>query len=123
MIIDHIGVGVANYEKSKEFYLKCLEPLGITLLMEVGGNEAGFGKNNNAIFWFGARSVEHTRVHIAFTAETRAQVDEFYQAAIAAGGKDNGAPGIREIYHPDYYAAFVFDADGNNIEAVCRKPE
>lgn len=123
MIIDHIGVGVSDYDKSKKFYQKCLKPLGISLLMEVADNEAGFGKNGKAVFWFGPRNTGFTRVHIAFAAETRSQVDAFYQAGIAAGGKDNGAPGLREIYHPTYYGAFVLDPDGNNIEAVCHSPE
>ncbi len=107
MIIDHIGLAVSDYEKSKKFYLKCLEPLGIILVREEG-NAAGFGKNNKAVYWFGPRSEANTPMHIAFAAESRTQVDEFYKAAIAAGGKDNGAPGIREIYHPNYYGAFVF---------------
>jgi len=122
MIIDHIGFRVSDYEKSKEFDLKCLEPLGIKLVMEEGG-AAGFGKNNKAPFWFGPGSEANTPMHIAFAAENRAQVDEFYKVALAAGGKDNGAPGIREIYHPNYYGAFVFDPDGHNIEAVCHEPE
>lgn len=122
MIIDHIGLGVSDFEKSKAFYIKCLEPLGIKLIREEG-NTIGFGKNNTTPFWFGPSNEPAMRVHIAFAAESRAQVDEFYKAAIAAGGKDNGPPGIREVYHPNYYGAFVFDPDGNNIEAVCHKPE
>lgn len=122
MIIDHIGFGVSDFEKSKEFYIKCLEPLEITLIMEEGVN-VGFGKGNKAPFWFGPNSEASKKMHIAFAAESRDQVDEFYKAALAAGGKDNGAPGIREIYHPNYYGAFVFDPDGHNIEAVCHKPE
>ena len=122
MIIDHIGFGVSDFKKSKEFYLKCLEPLGITLIREEG-NTVGFGKENKAPFWFGPDGEASKKMHIAFAAETRAQVDEFYKAAIAAGGKDNGAPGIREVYHLNYYGAFVFDPDGHNVEAVCHKPE
>ena len=122
MIIDHIGFGVSDFEKSKAFYIKCLAPLGITLIREEG-NTVGFGKDKKAPFWFGPSSHVTQKMHIAFAAETRAQVDEFYKAALAAGGKNNGAPGIREIYHPDYYAAFVFDPDDHNIEAVCRKAE
>ncbi len=122
MIIDHIGFGVSDFEKSKEFYQKCLAPLGITLIREQGNN-VGFGKNNNAIYWFGPSDESYKKMHIAFAADNRNQVDEFYKAALAAGGKDNGPPGIRKVYHPDYYAAFVFDPDGHNIEAVCRKPE
>ncbi len=122
MIIDHIGFGVSDIEKSKDFYIKSLEPLGITLIREEGNN-VGFGRENKAPFWFGPNSDASKKIHIAFVAENRAQVDEFYKAALAAGGIDNGAPGIREVYHSDYYAAFVFDPDGHNIEAVCHKPE
>jgi len=122
MIIDHIGLVVSDSEKSKEFYSKCLAPLGIKLVMEVEG-WAGFGKNDKPEFWFGEQGSTHTPMHIAFIAETRDQVKRFYGAALAAGGKDNGAPGLREEYHANYYGAFVFDPDGHNIEAVCHKPE
>ncbi len=122
MIIDHIGFGVSDIERSKEFYIKCLEPLGIKILAEEGSN-VGFGKDAKAPFWFGPNSDASRKIHLAFVAENRAQVDEFHKAAIAAGGKDNGPPGIREIYHPSYYAAFVFDPDGHNIEAVCHKSD
>jgi len=121
MIIDHIGFGVSDFEKSKEFYIKCLKSLGITLIREEGST-VGFGKNNKAVYWFGPSIEAYKPIHIAFAAENRTQVDEFYKAAIAAGGKDNGPPGIREMYHPNYYGAFVFDPDGFNIEAVCHKP-
>jgi len=121
MIIDHIGLSVSDLEASKAFYTRALKPLGITLIMEVHG-WAGFGKGEKPEFWFGPHhSVQHP-MHIAFLAESREAVDQFYQAAIEAGGKDNGKPGIREIYHPDYYGAFVIDPDGHNIEAVCHKP-
>ena len=122
MIIDHIGFGVSDIEKSKEFYIKCLLPLGIKLIAEEGQN-VGFGKDKKAPFWFGPNSDASRKIHIAFIAENRKQVDEFYRAAIAAGAIDNGPPGIRKRYHPAYYAAFVFDPDGHNIEAVCHKPE
>jgi catechol 2,3-dioxygenase-like lactoylglutathione lyase family enzyme len=122
MIIDHIGFTVSDYAKSKEFYARCLAPLGIGLVMEVEG-WAGFGQDRKPELWFGADTSPHTPMHIAFIADTRQQVDRFYQAALAAGGKDNGPPGIREIYHPNYYGAFVFDPDGHNIEAVCHKPQ
>jgi catechol 2,3-dioxygenase-like lactoylglutathione lyase family enzyme len=122
MIIDHIGFTVANHEKSKAFYTQALAPLGITLVMEVPG-WAGFGRNGKPELWFGEGGAKQRPMHIAFTAENRAQVRAFYDAALAAGGRDNGAPGIREIYHPDYYGAFVFDPDGYNIEAVCHMPE
>ena len=118
MIIDHIGLSVSDYEKSKAFYTLSLAPLGIEPVMEIEG-WAGFGKQGKPEFWFGFDGQPHTPMHIAFSAENREQVDRFYEAAIAAGGKDNGKPGIREIYHPDYYGAFIFDPDGHNIEAVC----
>lgn len=121
MIIDHIGFVVSDYKKSKAFYSECLAPLGISLVMEMEG-WAGFGKNNKPELWFGPDGDAHKSMHIAFAAENRDQVDQFYQAALAAGGKDNGAPGLREEYHPNYYGAFVFDTDGHNIEAVCHKP-
>jgi catechol 2,3-dioxygenase-like lactoylglutathione lyase family enzyme len=122
MIIDHIGLAVSDYERSKEFYSKALAPLGIQLLMEVE-NAAGFGKAGKPEFWFGARGGAVRPMHVAFVTESRREVNAFYDAAIAAGGKDNGAPGLREIYHPDYYGAFVLDPDGNNIEAVCHLPD
>ena len=122
MIFDHVAFGVSDIKKSKEFYIKCLETLGVKLVAREGDN-LGFGRGNIAPFWFGPNPDSSKKIHIAFTAENRAQVDAFYKAALAAGGVDNGPPGIREIYDPDYYAAFVFDPDGHNIEAVCRKPE
>lgn len=124
MIIDHLGIAVGDYRKSKAFFLKALEPLGIGLVMEVEG-AAGLGKSGKPDFW--VASSKNGKVsdpaHVAFIADSRAQVQAFYKAALAAGGKDNGAPGIRAHYHPTYYGAFVFDLDGNNIEAVCHRPE
>ncbi len=122
MIIDHIGIAVSDTERSKQFYLQCLAPLGIELVMEVEG-WAGVGRDGKPEFWFGPGDVTQIPMHIAFSAENRKQVDLFYYAALAAGGKDNGAPGIRTIYHPNYYGAFIYDLDGHNIEAVCHKPE
>lgn len=90
--------------------------------MEVEG-WTGFGKNGKAELWFGKGGTPQLPMHIAFTADNRKQVDQFYEAALAAGGKDNGAPGIREIYHPNYYGAFIIDPDGHNIEAVCHNQE
>ncbi len=118
MIIDHIGFSVSDYEKSKAFYTSVLATLNIKLVMEVQG-WAGFGIGQKAEFWFGPDEYVHRPMHIAFAAQTREQVDKFYEAAIAAGATDNGKPGLREIYHPDYYGAFVIDLDGHNIEAVC----
>jgi catechol 2,3-dioxygenase-like lactoylglutathione lyase family enzyme len=120
--LDHIGLTVTDFAAAKAFYGAALKPLGITLLMEFPG-AAGLGADGKPFFWLtgGAKTTPH--VHIAFAAESRAKVDAFYKAAIAAGGKDNGPPGIRADYHPNYYGAFVLDADGHNIEAVCHKPE
>lgn len=122
MIIDHIGLAISDYERSKEFYAKTLAPLNIELVTEVQG-WAGFGKNGKPEFWFGEHEKTQHPIHIAFLAESREEVDQFYEAAIAAGAKDNGKPGIREIYHPNYYGAFIIDPDGHNIEAVCHKEQ
>ena len=121
-MIDHAGFGVSDYARSKAFYERALAPLGITLVMEVMGRAAGFGEGRKPFFWLeDGRSVV-TEVHVAFEAPDRATVDAFHAAALEAGGTDNGAPGVREIYHPTYYGAYVLDPDGNNIEAVCHKP-
>ncbi|MFC5069822.1 VOC family protein [Flaviflagellibacter deserti] len=127
-MIDHIGLGVGDYDKAKEFYSAALAPLGLSLLTEVvqqdGINKAaGFGRDDEQAFWIGSEGKTTPPMHFAFIAESRAGVDGFYHAAMASGGRDNGAPGLREQYHPNYYAAFVFDPDGHNIEAVCHKPE
>ncbi|MBV9557831.1 MAG: VOC family protein [Pseudolabrys sp.] len=127
-MIDHIGFPVADYKHAKAFYEKALAPLGYVLVMEVQQHDhdapaAGFGKNNKPDFWIGGEGGLNKTVHIALLADSRAAVDAFYKAALAAGGKDNGAPGIRAHYHPDYYGAFVLDPEGHNIEAVCHKPE
>lgn len=122
MMIDHIGLAVSDYAQSKAFYTQALAPLRITLVKEVAG-WAGFGRDGKPEFWFGTYSQTQNPMHIAFAAENRAQVDAFYEAALKAGAKDNGPPGIREIYHPNYYGAFVIDPDGHNIEAVCHRPE
>lgn len=119
MIIDHIGLEVSDYQKSKDFYIKTLAPLGIELIMEIQGY-AGFGANGKPEFWI-SQGIPSKKLHIAFKGKNRAIVDEFYDAALTAGGKDNGKPGVREIYHPNYYGAFVFDLDGHNIEAVCHE--
>ena len=122
-MVDHLGFGVSDYARSKAFYEQALAPLGITLLMEPVPNAAGFGKDGKPFFWVEARggSVQGD-LHIALAADDRATVDEFHAAALAAGGTDNGAPGMREHYHPNYYGAYVLDPDGNNVEAVCHKP-
>lgn len=122
MIIDHVSVAISNYEQSMHFYLQTLAPLNIGLVMEVQG-WAGFGRGDKAEFWFGPDEKIHHPLHIAFVAQTREQVRQFYKAAMAAGAKDNGQPGVREMYHPDYYGAFVIDPDGHNVEAVCHKAD
>jgi catechol 2,3-dioxygenase-like lactoylglutathione lyase family enzyme len=127
-MIDHVGFAVTNLHASKAFYEAALTPLGIAVLMtvtpeqtEAGGTAVGFGKDR-PFFWIGDNEQVGEGTHIAFTADARDQVDAFYKGAMAAGGRDNGAPGIRAHYHPDYYAAFVLDPDGMNIEAVCHRP-
>jgi catechol 2,3-dioxygenase-like lactoylglutathione lyase family enzyme len=128
-MIDHIGLGVSSMERAKAFYLKALNPLGIGVVAEVTAEQtgaeahAGFGKDNKAFFWIGTGNKPRGGAHVAFTARTRAEVDAFHRAALAAGGRDNGAPGPRPHYHEHYYGAFVLDPDGNNIEAVCHRPE
>lgn len=122
MIIDHVGLAVSNLEQSKIFYSAALAPLGITLIVEVQG-WAGFGKGGKPEFWFGEHSEPQKPMHIAFIAENREQVRQFYDAALQAGATDNGPPGIRAHYHPDYYGAFVIGPDGHNIEAVCHQAE
>jgi catechol 2,3-dioxygenase-like lactoylglutathione lyase family enzyme len=122
MIIAHVGLRVSDYEKSKAFFCKALAPLGIELVVEIQG-WAGLGRAGKPEFWFGMHSEPQRAVHIAFVAENRERVRAFYRAALAAGGSDNGAPGIREHYHPNYYGAFVIGPDGHNVEAVCHRPE
>jgi catechol 2,3-dioxygenase-like lactoylglutathione lyase family enzyme len=123
-MIDHIGFPVSNYERAKAFYLAALAPLGYVLIMEVRQSEndapaAGFGINGKPDFWIGGEGGLNRRLHIAIAAKDRATVDAFHRAALAAGGTDNGAPGLRPQYHAGYYGAFVLDPDGHNIEAVC----
>jgi catechol 2,3-dioxygenase-like lactoylglutathione lyase family enzyme len=120
-VIDHIGFTVSNVENSKAFYVEALRPLEISLIMEVSAESAGFGADNKAYFWIGDRGGAGGPIHVAFTADSRAQVDAFYNAALEAGGTGNGAPGLRPHYHENYYGAFVLDPDGNNIEAVCHR--
>ena len=121
-MVDHVGIGVSDYERSKAFYAAALAPLGITLLMEPMGAAAGFGADLKPVFWIESGRAPATEVHVAFEAEDRPTVDAFHAAALAAGGTDNGAPGVRAIYHPNYYGAYVLDPDGNNVEAVCHRP-
>ena len=117
--IDHVGLVVADYARAKAFYDNALAPLGIAAVMEIehGGRFAGFG-TDRPFFWIGDQGRATAGTHVALAASSRAQVDAFYAAALAAGGTDNGAPGLRPHYHPNYYGAFVLDPDGHNIEAV-----
>ncbi len=126
-MLDHTGFPVSDYKRSKAFYEQALAPLGYILVMEVAQTEndspaAGFGANSKPDFWIGGEGGLNKPIHIAIAAKDRATVDAFYRAAIAAGGKDNGAPGLRPHYHANYYGAFVLDPDGHNIEAVCHAP-
>jgi catechol 2,3-dioxygenase-like lactoylglutathione lyase family enzyme len=127
--IDHTSLSVSDYEAAKTFYAAALKPLRVGILMEypasVTGNfdVCGLGADGKPFLWLANAGKTTPRVHICLRAETRAQVDAFHAAAIAAGGKDNGGPGLRPLYHPSYYGAFVLDADGHNLEAVCHKPE
>jgi catechol 2,3-dioxygenase-like lactoylglutathione lyase family enzyme len=123
--LDHIGFAVADYQRSKAFYEKALAPLGLKLLMEFSEAAAAFGTDDGerpSFFIEAHGEPVRGRLHIALRAESRAQVDAFHAAAIEAGGTDNGAPGVRAVYHPDYYGGYVLDPDGNNIEAVCHEP-
>jgi len=123
MILDHLGIGVRDFAKSRAFYEQALAPLGASVVMEFPG-VAGLGRAGQPQFWIhGTDAPPAEKLHIAFVAENREQVKAFHEAALAAGAKDNGAPGLRPQYHPNYYGAFVFDLDGNNIEAVCHAPE
>ena len=126
-MIDHIGFPVSDYERAKAFYRAALAPLDYVLVLEVRQSDndapaAGFGANGKPDFWIGGEGGLDKPLHVAILAKNRAAVDAFYHAAITAGGRDNGAPGIRAHYHPDYYGAFVLDPDGHNIEAVCHAP-
>lgn len=124
-MIDHIGFPVADLARAREFYDRALAPLGISVLLEVteemtGGHGAhlGYGRDGKPFFWIGSGAPATGTCHVALTAPDRAAVDAFHRAALAAGGRDNGAPGLRPHYHPGYYGAFALDPDGNNIEAV-----
>jgi catechol 2,3-dioxygenase-like lactoylglutathione lyase family enzyme len=127
-MIDHIGIPVSDFSRAKAFYAKALAPLGYVLVMEVMQHEndapaAGFGIDGKQDFWIGGEGGLNKPVHVAILAKTRSMVDAFYRAALAAAGTDNGAPGLRPHYHPNYYGAFVRDPDGHNIEAVCHSAE
>lgn len=132
-MLDHIGIVVSDFEKSKAFYRNALRPLGYELLMELPAavtghtDVAGFGEAPKPDFWISratpGRAAHRPDIHVSFRAANRAIVNAFHQAALSSGGKDNGAPGLRQHYHANYYGAFVHDPDGHNIEAVCHAPE
>jgi len=127
-MIDHTGVAVSDFARSKAFYVSALAPIGYGILLELPAavtgrtDVAGFGVPPKPDFWIAGGSPNAPPVHIAFRVANRVLVDAFYAAAIAAGGRDNGAPGVRAHYHANYYGAFVLDPDGHNIEAVCHQP-
>ena len=121
-MFDHIGFAVSDYARSKAFYDRALAPLDLSMVSDYG-TAGGYGRGDEAGgFWIASGDPLKGVLHVAFSAKTRAEVDAFYAAAIAAGGRDNGGPGIRTQYSPTYYAAFVFDPDGHNVEAVCHAP-
>jgi catechol 2,3-dioxygenase-like lactoylglutathione lyase family enzyme len=128
-MIDHLGFSVSDYPRAKAFYTKALAPLGYSLIMEVTAEQtgnaaaAGFGEHGKPDFWIGGEGGMNKPIHVAIVAKDRATVDAFYKAALAAGARDNGAPGLRPHYHANYYGAFVLDPDGHNVEAVCHAPE
>jgi catechol 2,3-dioxygenase-like lactoylglutathione lyase family enzyme len=127
-MLDHIGFAVADLARSRKFYAKALAPLGYIPVMDLTAEQTGgyagtgFGPPSRPQFWIGNGEQPGSRVHIAFVAKSRAEVDAFHKAALAAGGRDNGAPGLRPHYHEHYYGAFVVDPDGHNVEAVCHTP-
>jgi catechol 2,3-dioxygenase-like lactoylglutathione lyase family enzyme len=127
--IDHVSLSVENLDDASSFYERALEPLGIGVVGRMTAEQsgsvafAGFGVGKKGQLWLAESGRQSPASHICFRAKTRAQVRAFHEQALAAGGRDNGSPGIRELYHPAYYAAFVLDPEGHNIEAVCFEPE
>ena len=124
-MIDHTGIMVSNFEESKSFYEKVLAAIGYALIVEFpasvtgSANVAGFGENGKPDFWVISGTPNRPPVHVAFRVNSRDVVDAFHKAALSAGAGDNGQPGLRPPYQPNYYAAFTHEADGRNIEAVC----
>lgn len=123
-MIDHVSLKVSDFNRSRAFYDAALKPIGASALWVAAdpAPHAGYGRPPRPTFWIAEGEPASGSLHVAFTAERRAEVDAFHAAAIAAGGRDNGAPGLRPDYHPDYYGAFVLDPDGINVEAVCHHP-
>lgn len=122
MVFDHIGFNTSDFPRMRAFLLQALAPLGLEITQEQEG-WAMIGRRGEGELWFGSFGSPPGSIHVAFSAASREQVRRFHAAALAAGGKDNGAPGLRERYHPNYYAAFVIGPDGHNFEAVCHQPE
>lgn len=120
-MIDHVGLNVSDHARSKGFYERALAPIGYEVVMDFPGEASGFGADGSPDFWLVRRDPVGF-AHVAFAASDRAAVDAFYAAALEAGGADNGPPGLRPHYHEHYYAAFVHDPDGNNVEVVCHTP-
>lgn len=121
-MFDHVGFGVSNLARSKAFFLAALAPLKVALVME-GPYGVGIGRNGKPSLWLHETRERPAPLHIAFVAASRAEVDAFHRAALAAGRTDNGAPGLRPHYHPNYYGAFVIGPDGHNVEAVCHQAQ
>ncbi len=119
-MLDHIVVNATDLEISRTFYERALAPLGMSVLHSFPGT-IGFGRDGKPWFWIRQGEVRDP-VHVAFSSPDRDTVDAFHDAAVGAGARDNGGPGVREIYHPQYYGAFVLDPDGHNVEAVCHTP-
>ena len=123
-MFDHVGLNVRDYAASRAFFEQALAPLGYRVVMAFDEwKAAGLGTDEKPEFWISEREPYCTGTHVAFVCADRATVDAFHDAALDAGGIDNGPPGLREQYHPTYYGAFVHDLDGNNIEAVCHAPQ
>ncbi len=128
-IIDHTGLSVTDLGRALRFYEQALAPLDISVVMRVTKEQtgdyeaAGLGRNGKPSFWLSGQGKTTPHIHVAFIADDRAAVDAFHKAGLAAGGRDNGAPGIRAHYHPNYYGAFILDPEGHNIEAVCHRAE
>jgi catechol 2,3-dioxygenase-like lactoylglutathione lyase family enzyme len=129
-MLDHVGFGVSDYARAKAFYERALAPLGVAIVMEMTAEQTGgefgacgFGRDGKPDLWIGAEGRTSPPLHVAITARSRAEVDAFHRAALAAGAADNGPPGLRPHYHANYYAAFVRDLDGHNLEAVCHAAE
>jgi catechol 2,3-dioxygenase-like lactoylglutathione lyase family enzyme len=120
-MLDHVSLSVTDPARSQTFYAKALTPLGYKLISQYDGG-FGIGAEGGSSVWVSAGPAQKPIAHLAFRARDRKQVEQFYRAALEAGGRDNGKPGLRENYSPTYYAAFVLDPDGNNVEAVCHAP-